>query len=396
MIAIIILIDPERELTMQRLPLKLLLSAALVPLAFSPLMSSLSVAETSQATSQLESELEQFTVTPQATQQMVYLDARLEAINQSTISAQTSGIVESINFDINDQVNAGQTLIIINDSQQKAGLSQAEANLAQAEAMNEDAQVLLTRNRSLYKKNTLSKGELDSSIARAKSAAAAVLAAKASVVQAKEQLSYTKVIAPYSGVVSQRMVELGELVNPGQPLMTGFAAQPLRATTSIPQHLVSKLTVDSENPQITIKSQGQHFPIDGYTLFPYADSRYSSVQARIDLAAFEVNKDSAGLIPGAWVEVALPIGKKKSIAVPKSAIIQQGEVASLYVIDKESKALKLRYVRLGGNVDLVAADSTDKTKQQVEILSGLNAGDIVATNALQAAMLIRSDKASGE
>lgn len=381
---------------MQRLPLKLLLSAALVPLAFSPLMSSLSVADASQATSQLESELEQFTVTPQATQQMVYLDARLEAINQSTISAQTSGIVESINFDINDQVSAGQTLIIINDSQQKAGLSQAQANLAQAEAMDEDAQVLLTRNRSLYKKNTLSKGELDSSIARAKSAAAAVLAAKALVIQAKEQLSYTKVIAPYSGVVSQRMVELGELVNPGQPLMTGFSAQPLRATTSIPQHLVSKLTIDSENPQITIKSQGQHFPINGYTLFPYADSRYSSVQARIDLAAFEVNKDSASLIPGAWVEVALPIGKKESIAVPKSAIIQQGEVASLYVIDKESKALRLRYVRLGGNVDIATEDSTNKANQQVEILSGLNAGDIVAVNALQAAVLIRSEEASGE
>lgn len=387
---------------MQRLPLRLLLSAALLaPLAFSPLMSSLSVANDSPTATVTSSasNLATITATPQAIQQMVYLDARLEAINQSTISAQTSGIVESINFDINDQVKAGQTLIIINDSQQKAGLSQAEANVAQAEAMNEDAQVLLKRNRSLYKKNTLSKGELDSSIARAKSAAAAVLAAKASVVQAKEQLSYTKIIAPYSGVVSQRMVELGELVSPGQPLMTGFSAQPLRATTSIPQHLVSKLSVDNDTSNISIKSQGQLFPIDGYTLFPYADSRYSSVQARIDLAPFEVNKDSAGLIPGAWVEVALPVSpedKKKSIVVPEAAVIQQGEVASIYIIDPNTQALKLRYVRLGSSVESTQIDSTTANNKQIEVLSGINAGDRVVVNALEAAVLIRPAATSGE
>lgn len=384
---------------MHRLPFKRLLSVALASFAFGPLTSSLSIAETTSVDSRSVpapvTELAQMTVGLQTTQQRVYLDARLEAINQSTISAQTSGIVESINVDINDAVSAGQTLIIINNSQQKAGLSQAEANAAQAEAMNEDSQVLLTRNRSLYKKNTLSKGELDSSIARAKSTAAAVLAAKAQVIQAQEQLSYTRIIAPYSGIVSQRMVEVGELVNPGQPLMTGFSAQPLRAITSIPQHLIAKLAInDSSRPNITIKSQGHHFPIDRYTLFPYADSRYSSVQARIDLAAFEVNKDSAGLIPGAWVEVALPImsaDKKKSIVVPKTAVIQQGEVASIYIIDPNTQALKLRYVRLGGSIE-----AGKSAIQQVEVLSGINAGDRIVVNALAAAMLIRPAESSGE
>lgn len=386
---------------MHRLPFKRLLSVALASFAFGPLTSSLSIAETTSVDSRSVpapvTELAQMTVGLQTTQQRVYLDARLEAINQSTISAQTSGIVESINVDINDAVSAGQTLIIINNSQQKAGLSQAEANAAQAEAMNEDSQVLLTRNRSLYKKNTLSKGELDSSIARAKSTAAAVLAAKAQVIQAQEQLSYTRIIAPYSGIVSQRMVEVGELVNPGQPLMTGFSAQPLRAITSIPQHLIAKLAInDSSRPNITIKSQGHHFPIDRYTLFPYADSRYSSVQARLNLSTFTMNADSAGLMPGAWVEVAFPIGNKKTMTVPQSAIIQQGEVASLYVIDKNSQALKLRYVHLGANVELMSEGSKKEPITQVEILAGLNVGDMIAINALEAAVKIRANKAAGE
>lgn len=374
---------------MQRLPLKFLLSVALVPLSFATINSALANTDNSAAVSQLKTQ----TVELKATQQRVYLDARLEATNQSTISAQTSGIVEAINFDINDRVEAGQTLIVINNTQQKAGLSQAEANLAQAQAMNEDAQILMKRNRSLFNKKTLSQGELDSSIARAKSAAAAVLAAKAQVKQAQEQLSYTKIVAPYSGIVSQRMVELGELVNPGQPLMTGFSAQPLRASTSIPQNLVAKLEQNSQNAktQITVKSQGQHFAIDSFTLFPFADSRYSSVQARLDLAKFEINQASAGLIPGAWVKVALPIGESKAISVPQSAIIQQGEVASTYVINKNQQ-LKLRYVRLGASLDKTA---TNLESPQVIVLSGLNHGDVIAVNALAAAAIAnRSHKAA--
>ena len=60
----------------------------------------------------------------------VQLEGRLEAINQSTISAQTSGVVESVTVDVNDRVKAGDTLVLINSSQQKAQLSQAQANLA--------------------------------------------------------------------------------------------------------------------------------------------------------------------------------------------------------------------------------------------------------------------------
>ena len=173
------------------------------------------------------------------------------------------------------------------------------------------------------------------------------------------------------------MVELGELVNPGQPLMTGFSAQPLRATTSIPQNLIAKLEKGAIRSQITVKSQGQHFPIDGYTLFPFADSRYSSVQARIDLTKFEVNQASSSLIPGAWVEVGLPIGETKAISVPKSAVIQQGEVASIYVIN-QAQQLRLRYVRLGGSLD----------NAHVIVLSGLNSGDVIAVNALAAAAIV--------
>lgn len=308
----------------------------------------------------------------------VQLDGRLEAINQGTISAQTSGVVEAVNVDVNDTVKSGQILVVINNTQQQAQLSQAQANLAQAEALNEDAQVLVKRNRSLFAKRTLSQGELDSSIARAKSGQASVLAAKASVKQAKEQLSYTKVLAPYDGIVSQRFVQLGELVNPGQPLMAGFAIEPMRVTTDIPKKLIQKLNISEEHP-IQVLTQGDIINTQQYTLFPYADNLYSSVRARIDLPKNEKN-----YLPGSWVEVLLPIGSRKGIFLPKSTIIQQGEVSSLYVKNPMSGTFKLRYVRIGQQLNNAGAEP------QIEIISGLMANEEVALDALVTAAQIHT------
>jgi len=333
----------------------------------------------------------------------VELDARLEAINQSTISAQTSGIVEAVNVDINDRVEAGQILIRINDSQQQAQLSQARANVAQAQALNEDAQILLKRNRSLFAKKTLSQGELDSAIARAKSSQAAVVATQAAAKQAQEQLSYTLIKAPYAGIVSQRMVQVGELVNPGQALMTGFSPQALRAITDIPMHLAKQLskqlskhlgTAKADN--LFIINQGQRFAAESITLFPFADNRFSSVRARINLPKLDLPKmelakiDSATinnstLLPGSWVKVAIPSREREGIYVPLSAVLQQGEVAKLFIKDAKNQQFKLRYVRLGQKLK-----SADNTIDLVEVSSGLESNEEIALHAIEAAKLISS------
>ena len=306
----------------------------------------------------------------------VALEAKLEAIKQSTVSAQTQGIVERVNFDINDRVAAGQVLILINSSQQRASLSQAKAALAQATALNSDTQTILKRNRSLLAQRTLSQGEFDSSLARANSSEAAVLAAEAFVKQAQEQVSYTRITAPYSGIVRQRFVQIGELVNPGQPVMTGFALKPLRAIVDIPQNLAEKLaalrdglTTDPTDSPIYIIANGKRFQGSEITIFPYADSRYSSVRARINIAETD---DTQGLMPGSWVQVQLPSGQQQGIYVPASAIVQQGEVASVLV--KQGNDFKLRYVRLG------------QTQQdgRVRILSGLEVGEHIAIDVLKA------------
>lgn len=288
------------------------------------------------------------------------LDATLEPVNQSTVSAQTSGAITEINVDVNDYVEAGALLIRINDTQQKAQLEQAKANLAQADAHNKEAQLALNRTQSLYKQGSASQGELDASDARAKSSAAGVAAAKAALQQAQEQLAYTQVTAPYAGIVKARHVEIGELVNPGQPLMTGMALTPLRAVADMPQR-VAKEYQSAE--QIILLINDQELTPAKVTVFPYADSQFHSVRVRAELA------NSHTALPGQWAKIRVKTGERNSILVPSTAILQRSELTSVYVLANQQPSLRL--VRIG-----------NRFNDQVEILSGLKVGDIIIVDAL--------------
>jgi len=294
------------------------------------------------------------------------LEATLEAVNQSTISAQTSGAIKAVHYDVNDQVEAGALLIEIDDTQQQAALQQARANLAQAQAQNEDAQVLLQRNERLYKQGTLSKGEMDSTTARAKSAAAAVKAAEAALTQAKEQLAYTKVRAPYAGLVKSRNVEVGELVNPGQPMMTGLSLEKLRAVADAPQRIANQYSSAS---QVTVQLDDSSITPDSVVLYPYADAMHHSVRLRANLPEGATGTNNAKLYPGQWTKIRVQTGERQALLVPAAAILRRSELTSVYVLDEGQP--ELRQVRTGHTHN-----------GMVEILSGVKAGDEVVSDAL--------------
>lgn len=292
------------------------------------------------------------------------LEATLEAVNQSTVSAQTSGAIVEVNVDVNDPVEAGELIIRIDDTQQKAQLEQAKANVAQAEAQNKDAQLALERTQRLRKQGSASQGELDSSEARAKSTAAGVLAAKAALQQAQEQLAYTEVRAPYSGVVKARHVEIGELVNPGQPLMTGMALEPLRAVADMPQRIAKQYQHES---QIRVLLNDVEVAASKVTVFPFADEQFHSVRLRAQL------ESSAGAMPGQWVKVRVQTGEREAILVPQSAVLQRSELSSIYVLRNNQPQLRQVRIgnRFGGHAD-----------GQVEVLAGLKTGDTIIVDAL--------------
>lgn len=305
--------------------------------------------------------LEQYQVEYQAINQFVSLPAKIEAVNQSTISAQTRGAVEFIAFDVNDKVQQGDVVLRINATQQTADVAKAQANLAAARAEQQEAQRQLQRSQRLLQQKTISQGDFDSADARAKQAQAMLSAAEAQLKQAQEQLAYTEVKAPYSGVLITRHIELGELVNPGQPLMTGMALSPLRAVVDLPLAIAKQYQGGIE--QLSVLIDEQSYAPSSATLFPVADAAHHSVRLRADLAE-EVNA-----LAGQWATLRIALEPREVLLIPQTAVLQRSELSAVYLI--KNKQPVLRQVRLG-----------QTNNGAVEVLSGLKAGDIVVVDAL--------------
>lgn len=290
------------------------------------------------------------------------LEAIIEAVHQSTISAETSGRIAQIRFDVNDYVEQGQIVVQLVDAEQQAALRQAQAQVAQTQAQNKDAQLALNRAVKLHKQGSVSQGQLDSTRAQAKSAAAAVKAAMALRDRAQEQLSYTQIRAPYSGIVKTRHVEVGETVNPGKPVMTGLSLSKLRAVADVPQRFAPQI---KKHKDFQVLANGEILPAEDVVVFPYADPRSHTFKVRVNIDA-----RGKSLFPGMWVKLNMPTGTEALMLIPQSAVIKKGELAAVYV--QQQNEYKLRQVRLG-----------DTHKDQVEVLSGLRIGETIATQGYQ-------------
>ncbi|HAS76822.1 MAG TPA: efflux transporter periplasmic adaptor subunit, partial [Marinobacter adhaerens] len=181
-------------------------------------------------------------------QETVHLDGVIEAVQQSTVSAQTSGTVRSLPFDVDDSVAAGDLIVQLEDSEQRSRLRQAEAGLEEAEAALADAGQRFERIEAVHERGLVSRQEFDQARNNLAAARARVERARASVSEAQEQLSYTRVLAPYGGILTERHVEVGEAVNPGQPLLSGLSLEQLRVVVDLPQKYAELARMERQAP----------------------------------------------------------------------------------------------------------------------------------------------------
>ncbi|MGL4835230.1 MAG: efflux RND transporter periplasmic adaptor subunit [Shewanella sp.] len=291
------------------------------------------------------------------------LDATVEAVKAATVSAQTSGRIIKLHYDVNDIVPEGAALLEITSKEQGAELASFEADLAKARALNSEAQAQYQRYQALFPQGAISKGAMDEAIANAKSTQEAVSAAQARVIKATESLKYTVVYAPFSGILTKRLVEVGETVSPGQALLSGFSTEQMRAITHIPQRYINQLPKNNEF-QIRLQD-GRELTATDITVFSFADPQSHSYQVRINLP-----KDQLNIQPGAWVKASVKLGESNKIQLPVSALITMNELSSVY--RQQGNRFVLTQVRIAEPVN-----------GEVEVLAGLKAGDKIALDAYQ-------------
>lgn len=293
----------------------------------------------------------------------------VEAVRQSTVSAQISGRVKEINFEVGDRVSKGQVILRIDERESGQALAGSRAQTLQAQAALQNAKLNYERSKQLFEQKYISQAALDKALADYKVAQAQAAASEAGAEQSALAHAYTTVIAPYSGVVAARMVEIGEMVTVGKPLFTGFDPSAMRVIVNMPQY---KLAEIGKTPKAAVElpTLNRWIKPASVTVQPAADARTHSTQVRINLPANE-----AGVYPGMFVRAHFVTGKTSKLLIPSSAVLRRGEVTGVYVMDDKGAAI-LRQVRLGGAV----------SQTEIEVLSGLNPGEQVALEPVKAGM----------
>ena len=328
-------------------------------LALSPLLLAAATLETSAAHFQMLADEQRF-------------DGVVEAVFRSTISAQTSGEIIELPFDVNDYVPKGAIIVRFDDTRQKAGLDKAIASEAQARAQLVEAESAHQRNLRLIKDNAVSKSQLEKSEANLKSVRAQLELAQAELKQAREQWEYTVVRAPYAGVLVERLVEIGEHAQVGAPLGTGLSLEKLRVQVAVPAHYVQRIR-DSAQARVRMPGSDQWLESTDITIFPYADPDSHTFTMRVQLP-----DGQHGMYPGMLVKTAFVVGRERTLLIPSVAVVHRSEVTGVYVVAEDGR-VHFRQLRIGREApgDLRV------------VLAGLQEGEQVALDPVAAGIALK-------
>ena len=298
----------------------------------------------------------------------------VRAAQTSQVGSQIMGTIRDIRAQEGDQVQPGEILATIDDSQARAAVDQATAAVAAAEkevaAADSDltlAQSTLKRYQELYDKKSISPQEFDEMKAREKSAEArrdmaraGQAQANAAQAQARTLLGYTAIHAPFAGTVIEKRADPGALASPGMPLFTIEDTRSYRLEVTVNEGDIRSVRA-GQNASVSLEALGST-EISGRVqqIVPGADSASRSFLVKIQLPA------DGHFRSGLFGRARFRKGERQTLLIPRAAIVERGQLQGIYVIDANQMS-QLRYVTLGVTMG-----------PQVEVLSGLQDGERIA------------------
>jgi RND family efflux transporter MFP subunit len=289
------------------------------------------------------------------------------------IAAQMMGNVVAMNVREGDRVRRGQLLVLIDGAQPRAGLERAQAGvnaanheIVAAEADLGLAEATMKRYQTLFDKKSVSPQEMDevkaryqAANARREMARSGQAQAGAALTQARTALSYTRILAPFDGVVTERKVDPGALAAPGMPLLTIEGSGRLRLEATVDESGVRYIKLGETVPVVFDALGDEAFSGKVVMVAPAADPASRSFLVKVELPA------NPTLRSGLFGRARFPRGQRSSLLVPRDSIISRGQLQAVYVIGADGTA-SIRYITLGS-----------ANGNQVEVLSGISAGDRV-------------------
>jgi RND family efflux transporter MFP subunit len=309
----------------------------------------------------------------------------VHAKTAGTLSSKLMGTIRAVKVKEGDFVKKGDILVLIDDSQVNAQLAQAEEAKAGAQkeyaasvsaadsarAASKLAGATYDRYLNLVREESASRQEFDEVEARKRQADAAlsqaesmvqasdhrIKQAEATLVSAKSFKKDSVITAPYDAIITAKMVEAGDLASPGSPLLNIEGREGLYIELVVPESRVQNAGV-GKMVNIIIPAIND-LSVEGVigALVTAADSRTRSFLVKINFKAQD------NIHSGMYARVRIPSEEAEMLLIPSSALVYQGQLTGIYIVDDEKKA-RFRLIRTGKSFD-----------KSVEILSGLKPGD---------------------
>lgn len=309
----------------------------------------------------------------------------VQAETASTIGAKLLGTVTAVRVQEGDRVRTGEVLATIDERQAGAQRQQAEAALAEARRMEQAvraardaaragadlASATYHRFEALFAQESVSRQEFDDVQTRFRQAEAGLVQSEetlkaaiqrvaqfeAALASARVSAADATVKAPFDGIVTAKMVEVGELAAPGRSLLSLEKAGSHRVDIRLPEAYVDTVRLGQK---VTVRIGGTPQPaIDGVIdiIAPAADPGSRSFLVKVRLPVTE------GMRSGMFARVEIAVGKCRMITVPSSAVIRRGQLTGIFLVTTEN-VVRFRLIRTGREMG----------DGKLEVLSGLTDG----------------------
>ncbi|WP_194756422.1 efflux RND transporter periplasmic adaptor subunit [Aliidiomarina indica] len=285
----------------------------------------------------------------------------MQARQQANLSARITARVADVLVDAGDVVEAGDVLLRLESDDLSSRVRQQEQSLAAAQARVNEARLNFQRSEQLVNQGLLPEARLDEARAQRDSVEAEFNRAREALSEARTSEGFSVIVAPFSGVISRRVVFTGDTATPGMQLLSLYDPTTLRLEASISESALARLSIGDE---LMVRLDALQQDVRGQVveIEPAADAATRSFTVRLVLDA------QGNLYPGMYGQVTVPVGERQGLLVPQHWVEQQGQIHFVWINGEQG--IERRIVRLGDAFSQEGA-------LWVEVVAGLQAGEYV-------------------
>ncbi len=296
--------------------------------------------------------------------------ASFEAVKDVLLKPEVSGRVLRVNVEEGDFVKAGQVIITVDSSDFQNTLNQLNSQLLQLKANYENQKAIVERRKDLFERDLIAREDYENAKTQLRVYQEMINSLQAQIENVKLNLRRTTLVAPYSGYIAQKMVNVGDYVTPSTQTVRLVTLDPIRLVFQVPQEMLPFVKNGS-----TVKAYVEGFgEVQGrvYFVSPVAD------QNRLITCKAQVSNPKGELKPGIYAQVYLTTGKELAFKVPESSVVLLGTKKVLWKIENSvAKSVPVEIIKQEEGFVWVKGNLRDGDKVALDNAQSLNEGSKV-------------------